>query len=225
MLAHRSGLGREERVVRTVLWQPPVPDERQRAGAPGPDEAEFKPTDRDAYVVVDDVDAEQAVLVVTPWPRLDASGRLVFAVPLEETDARRYWDELHDLLWKRDRRRGRRGQDLPHEFVINADAARLLARINQERNTKGQLIRPLRLGDAFRIRSIEGPDPTRWQDILDVTAQARDAARAALYGAIAPKFDQEPRLREEEEGDMLTRTSGRRGPRQPRRGPTAGPAV
>jgi hypothetical protein len=32
----------------------------------GPDEAEFQPADRDADVVIDDVDTERVVLVVTP---------------------------------------------------------------------------------------------------------------------------------------------------------------
>jgi hypothetical protein len=222
MYAQRDGLDRRQRQIKTALWQPPPP-EKSDSAVPRPDESEFEPTDRDAYVVVDDLEADRAVVVVTPWPRLDASGRLVFAVPQKDEAGRQHWDQLHRELWKRDRRRGARPQDLPHEFVLTADPARLQTRIDEEREAKGQLRRPLRLGDAFRVRDIQGPDPSAWRDILDVTAEARDAARAALYGAIAPKFDRKPRPSDEQRDDPVA--GGRRASRQPRRGPTAGASV
>jgi hypothetical protein len=49
----------------------------------------------------------------------------------------------------------------------------------------------VRVGAVFRARGTEGP-MGEWRDVVDVTEQARAAAKAALYGAVAPRLD-EPR--------------------------------
>jgi len=47
----------------------------------------------------------------------------------------------------------------------------------------------VRVGDVFRVRGSEGP-ASAWRDVVDVTAQARAAAKAALYGAVTTRRDE-----------------------------------
>jgi len=47
----------------------------------------------------------------------------------------------------------------------------------------------VRVGDVFRVRGTEGESGT-WRDAVDVTAQARAAAKAALYGAVTTRRDE-----------------------------------
>jgi hypothetical protein len=47
----------------------------------------------------------------------------------------------------------------------------------------------VRVGDVFRVRGTQGP-PSTWRDAADVTAQARAAAKAALYGAVTTRRDE-----------------------------------
>ena len=47
----------------------------------------------------------------------------------------------------------------------------------------------VRVGDVFRLRGTEG-EPSTWRDAVDVTAQARAAAKAALYGAVTTRRDE-----------------------------------
>lgn len=69
--------------------------------------------------------------------------------------------------------------------------------IDGARAEHGQELRPLRIGDVFLVR---GPDLSEdireWRIRGDVTRAARDAAKLALFAAVAP------RLRPEEE-EML----------------------
>jgi hypothetical protein len=46
----------------------------------------------------------------------------------------------------------------------------------------------IRAGDTFRARGTEGP-VDGWRDVADITSQARAAAKAALYGAVAPRAE------------------------------------
>jgi hypothetical protein len=48
--------------------------------------------------------------------------------------------------------------------------------------------RVTRVGDAFRARGTDGP-VGEWRDVVDITAQARDAAKAALYGAVTVRWE------------------------------------
>src|SRR3954462_2362296 len=67
------------------MWRPPRPEPVDRAAlepwpVPGVTyEAEL------AYIVVDELHEGIAGLVVSPWPRVDARGRLVFASEDEST--------------------------------------------------------------------------------------------------------------------------------------------
>jgi hypothetical protein len=77
----------------------------------------------------------------------------------------------------------------PYEFLFSTDRDRLQRAVDQGRSRNRQLgaDRELRIGDAFRVRGIRSSDVGKWEDILDITAQAREAARAALLAAVAPK--------------------------------------
>jgi hypothetical protein len=114
----------------------------------------------DRYVSVDDVAGGIVVLDVSAWPLLDREGRL-------------YWDTD------------------PFELVMShvdaqaiVDAARRDARITAPD-------RPIRVGDAFLVRGLTDEHPSLAQAslVLDITAAAREAAKAALYGAVASTLD------------------------------------
>lgn len=66
-----------------------------------------------------------------------------------------------------------------HDFAPVATAARAAA---------GAPERETRVGDAFRARGTDGPAGA-WRDVVDVTAQARAAAKAALYGAVTVRWE------------------------------------
>jgi hypothetical protein len=72
--------------------------------------------------------------------------------------------------------------------VVVADAHAFTDLVNGARRAAGVPERGVRVGDVFRARdtagSVEG-----WRDVADVTSQAREAAKAALYGAVAPRMD------------------------------------
>jgi hypothetical protein len=111
----------------------------------------------DWYVVVDDVQAGQVILVIDAWPGVDAAGRLVFAAGC-----------------------------VSRSFPV----ARFQAVVDAARASRGQPAadRALRVGDVFWVR--DGGDtrlrsPARWQ-VVDVTAPARRAARAAQLVAASP---------------------------------------
>jgi hypothetical protein len=125
-----------------------------------------------SYIVVDELASEVAGLVVSSWPRLDAKGRVRHVGASWRVGAR--LDELRPLLEER-KTPARTG----------SGAARL---------------RPVRIGDAFaaavnrpRGRVAAVPDLSRWLSppIYDVSADARDAAKTALFGALAPKMSED----------------------------------
>jgi hypothetical protein len=61
---------------------------------------------------------------------------------------------------------------------------------DRAREDLGLLTRPLRVGDAFRVRDA-GEDLTEWEILDDVTHAARRAAKMALYAAVAPRLNEE----------------------------------
>jgi hypothetical protein len=96
------------------------------------------------------------VFSVSEWPRLDREGRLRWASgPFELVDSER---EVQGIV---DAARGEAGITAPD--------------------------RPIRVGDAFLVRGVpdERGSLSRASLVLDISAAARDAARAALYGAVA----------------------------------------
>lgn len=121
-----------------------------------------------SYIVVDELSSDVAGLVVSEWPRLDHKGRLRFPGASWRVGAR--LGELDAVLAKR----------RLHNAI--ADVPRVRARA-------------VRIGDAFaarvnrpRGRMAAVPGISRWlkPPVYDVSADARDAAKAALYAAVAP---------------------------------------
>jgi hypothetical protein len=127
-----------------------------------------------SYIVVDELSREVAGLVVAGWPRIDTKGRVRFGGSSWRVGAR--LDELVALLDEERR--------VPPPPPGVAPARK----------------RPIRVGDAFagrverpRGRSAAVPVLSRWLagPIYDVSADARDAAKAALFGALAPTMSED----------------------------------
>ena len=143
--------------------------------------------DKVRYIVVDELHEGVAGLVVSPWPRLDAHGRLVFG---EEDESRRVAAGSKVLLAVLRERR------LP----VVADEV--------DESTKGLLReRRLAIGDVFAARIDEPPgepggggpggeppeNPVRWlnEPVLDITADALEAARTQMSAAVGGVFQKE----------------------------------
>ena len=127
-----------------------------------------------SYIVVDELSKEIAGLVVASWPRLDPKGRVRFSGSSWRVGAR--VDELVALL----------------------DAQRIVPGTRAGGGARPQ--RPVRIGDAFaahvtrpRGRRAAVPPIARWLSppVYDVSADARDAAKAALFGAVAPTMSED----------------------------------
>lgn len=131
----------------------------------GPTGDEVWPVDveeGDRYVAVDDLAEGHVVFEVSDWPMLDAEGRLHW-----ESEPVELWDEQA------------------------AVQRRLEAERREQRITAPE--RRVRVGDTFLVRGLP-PDTRSLLDaatIVDVSAAARDAAKAALYGAAASTVDAE----------------------------------
>jgi hypothetical protein len=140
--------------------------------------------DKVRYIVVDELHEGVAGLVVSPWPRLDDHGRLVFG---EEDESRRVAAESKVLLAVLRERR------LP----VVADEV--------DESTKGLLReRRLAIGDVFAARIDEPPgepggggpggeppeNPVGWlnEPVLDITADALEAARTQMSAAVGGVF-------------------------------------
>lgn len=112
------------------------------------------------YVVVDDVDDAEGDVVVVAEP----------------------WPTVDVLGRVRHDTAGTREQYVRVERWVSLLARR---RVPEEVRT-----RPPRIGDAFAMRVTRGLDVTRpVGPVVDVTADAREAARAAMYGAVALPMD------------------------------------
>jgi hypothetical protein len=124
------------------------------------------------YVVVDELDAGIAALVVSRWPRVDGLGRLRFDLERDvhlAVDA----EALQRLLEER------------VSLVAGGSGA-------AEEELRS---RPLLVGDVFGARLVEQPvdesnapvDPARWLagPIVDVSADAREAAKVQYHAAVA----------------------------------------
>jgi hypothetical protein len=122
------------------------------------------PEPTDAYVVVDDLSDGVGVLSSAPWPYLDHEGRLAFDP--EATDSPQHFARSDRALQER------------IDELRAGDADPALAN------------RPLRIGDVFLIRGFSA-HLASWELLVDVTPQARTAAKIALFGAIAPRLTKE----------------------------------
>jgi hypothetical protein len=113
------------------------------------------------YMVIDDLGGGIVICEFSSWPALDADGRFAF-------DGRpwRLGRPLSEVQALVDRFRAANGQPAPD--------------------------RPLRVGDVFALRGPRrGARSLRAVTaVLDVSAAARTAAKAALYGAVAESMEE-----------------------------------
>lgn len=124
----------------------------------------FPVLQRLTYAVLDEQDEPpgEVSFVLTPWPRIDDLGRV-----------------RHD-------------RDDPIEVGVAETSWRSL--LAGRRLPEVLRERPPRIGDVFAVMLLRR-DPHHLLDpigpVVDVTADARDAARSAFYGAVAPPLDQD----------------------------------
>jgi hypothetical protein len=127
-----------------------------------------------SYIVVDELTEGVAGLVVASWPLLDQKGRVRFG----------------GSSWRVGARVG--------ELAALLDADRIVP--GAPPGSEPAPARPVRIGDAFaaRVTRLRGrhaavPPLSRWLStpVYDVSADARDAAKTALYGAVAPKLSED----------------------------------
>jgi len=115
----------------------------------------LEPAAGDRYVAVDRIDGTVVTLAVAPWPLVDGATGRLDFGPVRNRVTR------------------------------TATADRLQRRVDQDRAERGQLRRPLRVGDVFLVRGLAGP-PSRWAAVVDLTRASRLAAKAALFATAAP---------------------------------------
>lgn len=125
------------------------------------------------YIVVDELEEDVAVLLVEPWPILDDRGRLRFQRPDQRVSVDVFVNEFQSLLMNR------------------VPAGEL-----SEEQQPAFAARPLRTGDVFCAvvdRSALESTPDKWLrlPVIDVTAQARDAAKAQYFAAVGPVLGSE----------------------------------
>ena len=125
------------------------------------------PLDRLSYIVVDELESGRAGLSVYRWPRVDEWGRVRFLLDEGPVLVGVPVETLRRFVWRhRLPRRGAR--------------------------------RPLRIGDVFAAETSGQPpqrldDPAEWlrPPVYDITADAREAVKAAFFAAVAPTLDPE----------------------------------
>jgi hypothetical protein len=69
------------------------------------------------------------------------------------------------------------------------DEAEFLATVDGFRTEADQLRRPLRIGDTFWVRGYDESSPSEWQDLWDVTGQARGMAKLAVASVAVGDVD------------------------------------
>lgn len=161
-MARKSG-----RAKRGLPWKPPALD--------GLTSREL---DRLAYVVVEEKIDDLIGLLISEWPRGGAGGRPVFS-------EKGYEEEVVVDVKLLQRRLSRRRIPKSAEPSARAQAAR-----------QALQRRDVAIGDVFAARLVAGADPqevvdrigvAKWiAEIVDITAGAREAAKAATYEALTP---------------------------------------
>jgi hypothetical protein len=181
-----------------------------------------------AYLVVDELEDGTAGLVVSPWPRLDERGRLHFGDEDDSDSVSVSEDAFLALL---------------------AEKRRPIVQIQLDDSSEEELrTRKLAIGDVFAARIRRGGpgrggggggpdggapvDPHTWlrDEVLDITAEAREVAKAQAAAAVAGVVDDEfleavgEEIEEEEEGPPTTTPDGTGSP-TPAGGGSAGGAA
>ncbi len=125
-------------------------------GAQGRRRSKVEPNRGDRYAAVDDLADGMVVFEISSWPYLDMEGRLYF-------------------------------EDDPNEWIVEREESQ--RRIDKERKEDRitGATRPIRVGDAFLLRGLAGEASSldQVEKVIDISAAARDAAKAALFGAAA----------------------------------------
>lgn len=134
-----------------------------------------------SYIVVEELSEGVASLVVAPWPGVDGRGRLRFGDEDEQFRVVANRDELSDAL------------AVYRVPIAGAQVSEALERQLRER--------PLTVGDVFGAwtqwqvdddgAAIEDPFAWLYASVFDVTADARDAAKAQTNAAVAGVLEQE----------------------------------
>lgn len=143
------------------------------------------------YVVVEEKIDRAVGLLVSPWPGTTLGGRLRFDPEDDEVEVAVDLDDLNMRLSDRD-------------VSGPADSATSAAALAQ---------RPVEVGDAFAVRTPDpAPTPSELEElggrvdnlgwmvtVVDITADAREAAKVATYEALTPPLKQDviEELREE----------------------------
>jgi hypothetical protein len=70
------------------------------------------------------------------------------------------------------------------------DVGDIQATIDMFRQHANEMLRPLRIGDTFWVRGFSPESPSEWEDLRDITPQARSMTKAAValaaLGAVQP---------------------------------------
>jgi hypothetical protein len=159
------------------MWLPPVPDPVDLSALPPWSVPGVEVDAELAYIVVDELHDAIAGLVVSPWPGVDARGRLVFG-----------------------------GEETATRVAVAAAALEALLREYRKPIVAGGVsddqqaalqARAVAIGDVFAARvhgTPEPGDPAAWlrAPVLDITGPARDLAKtqtsAALSGAMSAEY-------------------------------------
>jgi hypothetical protein len=131
-------------------------------------------TDDLLYVVVDEIVDTAVGLRISPWPWIDSRGRVRFPRAGMRPEVGMGLTDLQTFVNRHRRVEGRRPGNYPEQLRK----------------------RRLAIGDVFALRRVPSepwppPDdtaPEAWiaPPVWDLTAQARELAKAAFYAAVAP---------------------------------------
>lgn len=137
------------------------------------------------YVVVEEEVDSAIGLVVAEWPRSGPSGS-----PRFPTDSH----EFELAVWREELQRRLSERRIPD--VDGDDSSSVPAETERELRT-----RPISVGDVFAIQPTQDfspdSDPEQLRDCewiaeaIDITADAREAAKAKMYEALTPPLDPE----------------------------------
>ena len=90
---------------------------------------------------------------------------------------------------------------------------RLQEEVDRLRESEGQLVRPVRIGDVFLVRGLGG-ESDDWERLLDVTGAARRAANRAGVRAVAQSTEEVSQTGGVEPVEAASEPSWRRPPEQ-----------
>jgi hypothetical protein len=127
-----------------------------------------------SYIVVDEIVKPTCVLAVSEWPRLDKDGRVRFRLDRRPHLVRVAVRELEKFLAKNrsDKTLRDRAVRIGDVFAARADTAQLAPPESEEEAQKLE----------HQVTGLQWLKPP----VYDISLPAREAAKAALYGAVTP---------------------------------------